>query len=64
MADKLLNVEQVRDMLGCSRSHVYRLKDMGELRGLFVGNRKGLRIYFSSVTAFLRRREAAANASG
>ncbi|MDQ7832057.1 MAG: helix-turn-helix domain-containing protein [Desulfovibrionaceae bacterium] len=57
MAETVINVARVRELLGCSRSHVYRLVERGELRALKVGNFKGLRVYMSSVEAFKRRRE-------
>lgn len=57
MAETVINVARVREMLGCSRSHVYRLVDRGELRALKVGVSRGLRVYLSSVESFKRRRE-------
>ena len=51
--DRLLNVEQVREKLNCSRSHVYKLIDEGKLEGLTIGGRKGKRVYESEVLRFL-----------
>ncbi|MCP3941687.1 MAG: helix-turn-helix domain-containing protein [Desulfobacteraceae bacterium] len=51
--DKLLNVEQVRKRLECSRRHVYNLIDRGDLPALKIGNRQGIRVKESAVEIFL-----------
>ncbi|NDY56668.1 helix-turn-helix domain-containing protein [Desulfovibrio sulfodismutans] len=57
MAEMVVNMARVRELLGCSRSHVYRLVERGELRAIKVGDSRGLRVYLSSVESFKRRRE-------
>jgi len=51
--DKLLNVEQVRKRLKCSRRHVYNLIEKGELPAFKIGVRQGLRVKESQVELFL-----------
>ena len=55
--DRLLNVEQVRQRLNCSRSQVYNLINLGDLPSLKIGGRKGVRIKESSLEAFLKKKE-------
>ncbi len=55
--DKLLNVEQVRNFLQCSRRHVYSLVETGDLKALKIGGRQGLRIRKSVLEEFLKKRE-------
>ena len=55
--DKLLNVEQVRRFLQCSRRHVYSLVESGELKALKIGGRQGIRIRKSVLEEFLQNRE-------
>ncbi len=54
--DRLLNVEQVKLKLQCSRSHVYNLISMGHIKALKLGDRKGVRVYESVVSSFLEKR--------
>jgi excisionase family DNA binding protein len=56
--DKLLTVTTVSgtSWLNCSKSYTYRLVDEGHLKGLYLGEKKGLRIFQSSVEAFLNDR--------
>lgn len=55
--DRLLNVEQVRERLQCSRKHVYNLINAGELPAIRLGVRKGLRVKLSELEYFLEDRE-------
>ncbi len=55
--DRLLNVEQVRERLNCSRRHVYNLINMGDLKALKIGDRNGIRIKQSILEDFLRKCE-------
>lgn len=58
--DQLLNVMQVRTLLGgdhvASRSWVYRLIQEGRLRAIRYGQVRGVRVYRSSVERYLRER--------
>ncbi len=51
--DKLLNVEQVRDRLQCSRRHVYYLIADGSLSALKIGVNKGIRVKASELERYL-----------
>ena len=55
--DRLLNVEQVRTMLQCSRSHVYNLISMGDLSAFRIGGRNGVRVKKSILDGFIEKRE-------
>ena len=55
--DRLLNVNQVRERLNCSRSQVYNLINMGELPALKIGGRNGVRVKESKLEAFVDKRE-------
>jgi excisionase family DNA binding protein len=55
--DRLLNVEQVRERLQCSRRHVYNLVNAGQLPALKIGTKYGVRIRLSAVMAFIGKRE-------
>jgi len=55
--DRLLNVEQVKTMLKCSRSHVYNLISMGELSAFRIGERNGVRVKKSILEGFIKKRE-------
>jgi len=57
--DRLLNVEQVRHRLGCSRSHVYNLISMGDLPAFKIGGRNGMRVKESVLNAFILKCEKA-----
>ncbi len=57
LKDRLLNVEQVSVILNCSRRHVYNLIDIGDLPGLRIGGRGGVRVRASKLDAFLEKRE-------
>ncbi|MGE4536661.1 MAG: helix-turn-helix domain-containing protein [Desulfovibrio sp.] len=59
--DSLLNVEQVRILLGgerkpVSKVWVYRLVKEGKLKAIRYGTVKGIRVYHSSVERYLRDR--------
>ncbi len=51
--DRLLNVEQIRKRLSCSRRHVYNLIEKGDLPAFKIGTRQGLRVKESKVELFL-----------
>ena len=55
--DRLLNVEQVRNRLNCSRRHVYNLINTGDLKALKIGGRNGVRVKESILDAFVQKRE-------
>ena len=57
MMERTVNVVQAAEMIPCSRSHVYRLLEAGEITGYYTGNRRGLRILVKSVEAFIKRRK-------
>ncbi len=57
LKDRLLNVEQVRIILNCSRRHVYNLIEDGDLPGFKIGGRGGIRVRASKLDAFLEKRE-------
>jgi len=50
---RLLNVEQVRERLNCSRRHVYRLISDGSLPALKIGTRQGIRISENILNQFI-----------
>jgi excisionase family DNA binding protein len=54
--DRLLNIDQVRRRLNCSKSHVYNLIQMGELPAVTLGESKGKRVYESEVETYLSRK--------
>lgn len=56
--DRLLNIDQVRRRLNCSRSHVYNLIQTGQLPATTLGESKGKRVYESTVEAFIARKHA------
>jgi len=56
--DRILNVEQVRERLKCSRAHVYNLINAGEIDSFRVGRQKGVRIRESVVVRFIQKKEA------
>lgn len=47
-------VAQVAERLNCSRSWVYRLVEDGRLKGLRIGNRKGIQITEKSLAEYAR----------
>ncbi len=52
--DRLLNVNQVKEKMNCSRSHVYNLMKMGYLAVIQVGTGQGgKRVYESEVDRLL-----------
>jgi excisionase family DNA binding protein len=55
--DRLLNIDQVRRRLNCSKSHVYNLIQMGELSAITIGATKGKRVYESEVMNYLAERQ-------
>ncbi len=57
LKDRLLNVEQVRRILKCSRSHVYNLISMGELSAFRIGERNGVRVKKSILEGFIKKKE-------
>ena len=61
MMERTLNVMEAAEMIPCSRSHVYRLLEAGEISGYYTGNRRGLRVIARTVEAFVERRKRAAD---
>lgn len=55
-SDQLLNVAQVRTWLNCSRSFVYKLVADGKLKARRIGDKKGIRVFRSSVSAYLAKK--------
>jgi hypothetical protein len=54
----LLNVAQVQKRLGdCSRSWVYQLVQEDKLKGILLGERKGLRIYSVSLEKYIKEKK-------
>jgi len=56
--DRIVNVEQVRDRLKCSRAHVYNLINTGVIDAFRIGSRNGLRVRESVVQRFIKEQEA------
>ena len=52
---KLLTVDQVHRILGCSKSHVYNLIDQQILPAVKIGVRMGIRIRKSDVINFINQ---------
>lgn len=59
--DRLLTANQVEKRLGVCKSMVYSLIDSGELASFRLFRRKGLRVFESSVVAYIKRKEMAAS---
>ena len=57
MTEKTLNVMETAEVISCSRSHVYKLLEAGEITGYYTGNRRGLRVIAGSVNEFVERRK-------
>lgn len=51
--EKLLDVQQVRKRLNCSKSYVYALIDRGELLCIKLGKVKGYRIPEEAVDQYM-----------
>lgn len=60
--DRLLNIDQVRRRLNCSKSHVYNLIQAGGLPAVTLGDSKGKRVYESEVDLYLERKQEAEGA--
>lgn len=56
---KRVNVPRAAELLGCSRSWVYRLVEDGRLKAYRIGSRKGLQITERSIRAYLESRMVA-----
>lgn len=56
--DPALNIDQVRQRLNCSRSHVYNLIQAGQIDAFRIGNRNGMRVMESEVRRFVRDQES------
>jgi excisionase family DNA binding protein len=54
--DRLLNIDQVRKKLNCSKSHVYNLIQCGELASVTLGKSKGKRVYESEVDRYVEEK--------
>lgn len=52
---RLLNVAQVKEQLNCSRSWVYKLLEQGELKGVRLGTKKGLKVTEKSLERYKRK---------
>ena len=52
-----VNVRRAAEFLDVSRSYIYQLIEAGKLKGLRLGERKGLRIYHDSMLEYLVSRE-------
>lgn len=46
---KALTVNQVKDRLNCSRSHVQNLISSGKLKSFRIGETRGIRVYESEI---------------
>ena len=57
MVEKTMNVIQAAEMISCSRSHVYKLLEAGEITGYYTGNKRGLRVIIKSIVDFIERRK-------
>ncbi len=55
--DRFLRVEQIHEILNCSRRHVYNLIEQGDLPGFKIGGRGGIRVRESKLEAFIAQRE-------
>lgn len=55
---RALNIDQVRERLNCSRSHVYNLIQAGKIDAFRLGSRNGLRVRDSEVRRFVRDQES------
>lgn len=42
---KVLTVSQVKNMLNCSKNHVYDMIKSGKLKAFRIGETKGIRVY-------------------
>lgn len=60
MVERTVNVVEAAQMIPCSRSHVYRLLEAGEISGYYTGKQRGLRIIERTVEAFVERRKVEA----
>jgi excisionase family DNA binding protein len=54
--DRLLNIDQVRRRLNCSKSHVYNLIQAGDLPAVTLGASKGKRVYESEVDEYISKK--------
>jgi len=46
--------DEVAEILDCSQRQVYRLFDRGDLDGIRLGSRKGIRIFGSSISKIIQ----------
>jgi excisionase family DNA binding protein len=56
--DRALNIDQVRQRLNCSRSHVYNMIQAGKIDAFRLGSRNGLRVKESEVSRFVADQES------
>lgn len=52
--DKMMSVLTVAKRLNCSRSFVYQLVNLGELKAIKTGARKGIRVSESSYRKYVK----------
>lgn len=53
---RYLRVDEVAEILNCSKREVYRLATVGELQCFLIGKRRGLRVASGSLETFIIRR--------
>lgn len=51
--DELLKICEVMEIMNVSRSHVYKLIDIGKLQAFKLAKRNGIRVYRSVVENFI-----------
>lgn len=59
--DRLLNVNQARALLNCSKSQVYNLRNEGKIKGFPIGREKGIRFPESSILSYLESQSQSAD---
>jgi excisionase family DNA binding protein len=57
MIEKTLSVMEAASMISCSRSHVYKLLEAGEVTGYYTGHKRGLRVIVESIDKFIERKK-------
>lgn len=54
---KMLRVSGVSKRLNCSISYVYRLIEVGELKAVKIGVKKGIRVFESELDRFVQKND-------